>query len=201
MNISPNIPLDANAVLIEIAKRQGAPWNNGRINDHHQFPNLQKLMEIINSGIPKEDFFYQGDLFRLHTSHGSLEEWVNPEKEQIIGKVCSDGSCSVLPFTEYSDKVVAFSKSCDFTNRKVFYKVCGSESAILIHLNTGCYYGIDVNCLQQRFDISTRYAGEQEVLFPLFEECVIKEYHGTPNKFKYYLRKFSSESKVDYDQL
>lgn len=190
MNISPNIPLDANTVLNEINKRQGAPWNNGRINDYFQFPNLQKLMEIINSGIPKEDFFYQGDLFRLHTSYVSYADCINPEKERIISNVCSDGSCSVLHVTEDSDKVVAFSKSCDFTNNKIYYKVCGSYPAILIHLNTGINYGIDVNCLQKRFDYCTRYAGEQEVLFPLNKELIVKEYGGTPNKFKYYLRKY-----------
>ena len=52
------------------------------------------------------------------------------------------------------------------------------------------YYGIDVNCLQRRFGYLTRYAGEQEVLFPLDKELIVKEYGGTPNKFKYYLRKY-----------
>ena len=47
------------ALVTEIKRRQHAPWNNGRINDREDFPLIQKLFEYINSGIPKEDFFYQ----------------------------------------------------------------------------------------------------------------------------------------------
>ena len=191
-HISDNIKIHADVVIAEIAQRQQLPWNNGRISDYNQFPELQKLFRIINSGIPREDFFFQGDLFRLHTTYVTLEEYVDPSKERITGKVCSDGSCEVIPLTEYSDTLVAFSKSYDFTDRRVYYKVYPSDKAIMIHSNTKDLYGIDVNAFMDRFGVKQkRYSGEQEVLFPILRDYVVKEYEGTPNKFKYYLRSYS----------
>ena len=189
MLISENIPLDVWTVLHEMHKRQELPWNNGRINDYRQFNTLNKLFEIINSGIPKEDFMYQGDLYRIHTSYGTLSEYIDPSKERLVGKVYDDGSCRVLPITEYTNSVVAFSKSPDFT-RPVFYKVYATEPAVIIHANTGHQYGIDVNALYQRFGCrNERMEEELEVLFPITKEAVIKEYRCTPNRFNYYMRK------------
>ena len=189
MVVSKNIPLDANKIINEITHRQQAPWNNGRINEYTEYPTLQKLFDLINSGIPEEDFFYKGDLFRLHTQFFTCSTNVDPQRECIIGKICSDDSCKALPITEYSHKLVAYSKSFDFPDTNVFYKVCPTEKAILLHINTQSLFGIDVNKLLNRYGIVTRYEKEQEVLFPLEEMFVIKEYNGTPNKFKYYLRK------------
>lgn len=190
MVVSENIPMSIDAIIDEILERQKAPWNDGRINDYIEFPSLGKLFQLLNSGIPKEDFFYRGDLFRLHSSYVTCLSHINLHKEEIIGKVCSDGSCSVLPVTEYSNKLVAFSKSPDFTNQQVFYKVFPESKARLIHINTKLHYGIDVNCFLHRYGIENRYEQEQEVLFPLKEEFIVKEYFGTPNKFKYYLRQY-----------
>lgn len=168
------------------------PWN-GRISEYRSFPALQRLFEMMNSGIPKEVFFYQGDIYRLHSPYVTTTEWIDPQKERIISKVCSDGSCSVLPITEYSDTLVAFSKSYDFTDYRIYYKVAASQRSILIHINTKKLYGIDVNALLNRFGVDQwRYEGEQEILFPLLQEYVVKEYDGTPNKFKYYLRNLPS---------
>ena len=122
MFISDTIPISVEAVVNEIITRQGMPWG-GRIAEHSYFPALQKLFQIMNSGIPVEDFFYQGDIYRLHSPYVTTTEWIDPGKERIISKVCSDGSCSVLPITEYSDTLVAFSKSYDFTDQKIYYKV------------------------------------------------------------------------------
>lgn len=192
MFVSKNIPVSVVKVVNEIMTRQGMPWN-GRISEYHSFPTLQELFQIVNSGIPKEDFFYQGDIYRLHSPFVTTTEWVDPEKERIISKVRSDGSCSVLPMTKYSDKLVAFSKSYDFTDQRIYYKVAPSQRSILIHINTKKLYGIDVNVLLNRFGIDQRrYEGEQEILFPLLREYVVKEYDGTPNKFKYYLRNLPS---------
>lgn len=187
--VSKNIPLESDKIINEIMHRQQAPWNNGRINENKEYPTLQKLFVLINSGIPEEDFFYKGDLFRLHTPYCTLSTNVNPLRERIIGKICSDGSCRVLPITEYSNRLVAYSKAFDFSNTTVFYKVCPNNKAILLHINTKSLFGIDVNKLLNRYEIDTRYEKEQEVLFPLEKTFIIKEYNGTPNKFKYYLRK------------
>ncbi len=189
MVVSKNIPLDANKIINEIMHRQQAPWNNGRINEYTEYPTLQKLFDLINSGIPEEDFFYKGDLFRLHTPFFTCSTNVDPQRECIIGKICSDDSCRALPITEYSHKLVAYSKSFDFTDTNVFYKVNPTGKAILLHINTQSLFGIDVNKILNRYGIVTRYEKEQEVLFPLEEMFVVKEYNGTPNKFKYYLRK------------
>lgn len=189
MFVSKNIPLDTHKIISEIKDRQQAPWNSGRINDYNEYPTLQKLFDLINSGIPKEDFFYKGDLFRLHTPFFTCSTDVDPQRERIIGKICSDGSCRALPITEYSHKLVAYSRAFDFTDTNVFYKVYPTEKAKLLHINTQSLFGIDVNKFLNRYGIVTRYEKEQEVLFPLEKLFVIKEYNGTPNKFKYYLRK------------
>jgi len=188
MLVSDNIPLDVELVLHEMCERQGLPWNNGRINDYHQFPALNKLFGIINSGIPKEDFMFQGDLYRIHTSYGTLSEYIDPSKERLIGKVYEDDSCSVLPITEFSDDVVAFSKSYDFT-RSVFYKVPASRQAVIFHVNTGSLFGIDVNQFYKRYGLSNaRMEDEMEILFPLTQETLVKEYWCTPKQFKHYMR-------------
>lgn len=191
--VSPNINLSAEQVINEISERQQLPWNSGGIALYRQFPALQELLRVINSGIPKEDFFFQGDIFRLHTPHGGLSDDIDPSKEEIVGRVYKDDSCWVLPKTWYSDAIVAFSKSFDFTDPRVYYKVGASTRARLIHVNTGTHYGIDVNKLMARFGCKLeRYEREQEVLFPLQKEFVVKEYKGTPNKFRYYLRRYTT---------
>lgn len=123
--------------------RQQAPWNNGRINEYNKYLTLQKLFNLINCGIT-EDFFYKGNLFRLHSSFSTFCINVNPQRERLFGKIFSDGSCRALPITEYSHKLVAYSKSFDFTNTNVFYKMCPTEKAILLHINTQALFGIDV---------------------------------------------------------
>ena len=190
MYISKNINIDAKLVLNEISRRQSLSWNNGRINNANSFPNLMNLYKIINSGIPKEDFFYKGDLFRIHTQYSTVVETVNSDKETIIRRSFVDNSCTVLPITEYSEKLVAFSKSPYFTDSNIYYKVDPKDKIILIHVNTQGCYGIDVNKLQERFGITSRYSKEQEVLFPLCREFIVKEYMATPNRAKYYLRKY-----------
>ncbi len=188
MIISNNIPLDVGAVINEMIKRQNLPWNNGRINDDYKFELLNKLFAIINSGIPKEEFMFRGDLFRIHSAYTTCTEFFNPAKEIRNSKICSDSSFSALPITEFSNNVVAFSKSPDFS-RSVFYKVCPSLRAVLLRVNTGFLYGIDVNAFYHQFGVSNdRFEDEKEVLFPLTKDNLVKEYCCTPNQFKYYMR-------------
>ena len=115
-------------------------------------------------------------------------ECLDASRERLIDKVCDDGSCSVLPYTNYSDEVVSFSKSPDFL-RDVYYKVSASRQAVMFHVNTGHMYGIDVNALYERFGFKkNRYYEELEVLFPLTIESLVKEYWCTPRQFRYYMR-------------
>lgn len=186
--ISENIPLNVEDIIKAIQHRQQLPWNNGRINNYNNFQVLQKLYEIINSGIPKEDFMFRGDLFRIHTSYVGFSEDVNSDKETIMSKICCDGSCSILPITEFSDSLVAFSKYNNFT-RDVFYKVNANQTANIIYINTNQKYGIDVNALLSRFGMcNERYMEEHEVLFLLQQEYIIKEYRCSPTQLNYYLR-------------
>lgn len=188
MNISKNIPINAEKVINQIYERLDLPWNNGRINESYEFPEIERLYQIINSGIEKEDFFYNGDLFRIHSRYTTTTDELDSDRERIIGNICRDNSCSVLPITEYSSRPVAFCKSYDFTDKKIFYHVISSEKAVMFHANTQGLYGIDVCKLLKRFGYESRFEGEQEVLFPLMKEYVIKEYECTPNQFKYYMR-------------
>jgi len=186
--ISKHIPIDAYAVIQEIHYRQTLPWNNGRIDEYRDFPNIQKLFECINSGISQEDFMFCGDLFRIHTPYVGLASDIDPQKEFLVSKVCCDGSCSIQPITEYDGNIVAFSKSYDFT-RKVFYKVASNRRAIILHFNTDNRYGIDVNKLLARYDMEDkRYSDEQEVLFPISKEFLVKEYKCSPNQMRYYFK-------------
>lgn len=188
MIISEQIPIEVEDVISEMMYRQGLPWNNGRIADHYFFENLNKLFRIINSGIDKEDFMFQGNLYRIHTAYIRSIEYLDSFRERIIDSVCDDGSCSVLPYTNYTDEVVSFSKSPDFL-KDVYYKVATSRQAVLLHVNTGNMYGIDVNAFYKRYDlINERYAEEQEVLFPITLESLVKEYWCTPRQFRYYMR-------------
>lgn len=177
------------AVLGEISARQNMPWNSGRINQYHRFDALNKLFAIINSGIPVEDFMFRGNLYRIHTPYVMLSENIDPKKERLISEICDDDSCSVLSITEFTENVIAFSKSPDFT-RQVFYKVDPSAQSVLLHVNTGSMYGIDVNAFYHRYGLAVeRFEEEREVLFPLTKETLVKEYWCTPNQFRYYMRK------------
>lgn len=187
--ISETIRIPVDAIINEISSRQGMPWNDGRISNQIEFQNLKELFLIMNSGIPREDFFFQGDIFRIHTRYVSTSEHFDSSKEERVSRISSDGSFSVLPRTEYSDILVAFSKSFDFTKRSVYNKVCQCEKSIMIHANTKNLYGIDINALLNRFRLrNERYEGEQEILFPLLKDYIIKEYKCSPNRFKYYMR-------------
>lgn len=189
MLISKEIPLEVNDVIQAIYERQNLPWNNGRINDYSNFAILQKLFIYINSGVSRQDFFYQGKIFRIHSSHTTLEACVDRNREHIVSKVCEDGSCTVLPLTDYSDKVVAFSKSHDFTT-KCFYKVYNNVKAVMFYCDTGKKFGIDINSFLRKYnERNERFECEQEILFPLQKEYVIKEYICTPNQFNYFMRK------------
>lgn len=187
MIISEQIPLSVEDVISEIEFRQGLPWNDGRINDHYDFKTLNELFRIINSGIQKEDFMYQGDLYRIHTEYIMYIGYFDSSRERIIGTVGEDEHCFVLPYTQCTNEVVAYSKSPDFM-KGVFYKVAPTIQAVILHANTGKNYGIDVNALYKRYGYkSSRYAEEQEVLFPITKDTLIKEYWCTPRQLKYYM--------------
>ena len=188
MFLSPNIPINTRLLIAEIHKRQGRPWNDGRINDYEEFPLLQQLFQYINSGIPQEDFFYQGPIYRIHTPYIKLTKDINKKKEFIAGPICLDGSCRVLPYTEETNKVCAFSKSFDFTS-DAFSNVYDDEMAIFLFCNTNSLYGIDVCILLDKLGEPNRLNGEQEVLFPIQREFIIKEYQCYPNQFKEYIDK------------
>lgn len=188
MNISKNIEINIDDVKNEILDRQGRSWNGEVISENYTYNNLNNLYKIINSGIPKEDFMYFGDLYRIHSPYTSLYSCVDKEKEIVVGSICHDCSCHILRKTFYTDKVVSYSKSYDFT-RDVFYHIHPSQQSIIIHSNTKDLYGIDINVLLKRFNIfNDRFVEEQEVLFPLLKDYVVKECKCTPKQLNYYLK-------------
>mgnify|MGYP003337572291 CR=1 FL=1 len=96
-----------------------------------------KLFALINSGIEPLPYMYKGDLFRIHTKHTVIASTIDPNRERIIGKVWSDGSCSTLSYPEYNGMLVAFSKTFDFTAPQ-FHKVCPSDTANIFHQRGRC---------------------------------------------------------------
>ena len=189
MLISENIPLDVEEVLREMVQWQYMPWGSGRIDNHCAFIALNRLFAIINSGIPKEDFMYQGDLFQICTPYVIDYATLDQSKERPVGTANEYGECWVLPITKYSEKVDAFSKNPDFTRPVFNSKVYHSQQAVLLHVNTGSMYGIDINAFYHRFGLENkRFEDEMEVLFPITKDTLVKEYWCTPNQFKYYMR-------------
>lgn len=142
-------------------------WNGGVFNSDKDFSILDSLLSYMNSGIPVEDYFYRGDIYRIHCR--------------------SNKPPFDLPVTKYTDKISCFSKSYDFT-RDCYYKVCSIDKSILFHANTGLMYGLDVTAFLNKFGIMNHYEDEEEVLFPFSKKYIIKEYKCTPNQFKYYMR-------------
>lgn len=91
------------------------------LNGKWHYSNLDKLFEIINSGIPEEDFFYKGDLFRIHHYKAIDKDEYNPFAHDVLGRF-SDGQLCVVSGTRYDGKLSSFSKSYDFTSH-VWYRV------------------------------------------------------------------------------
>ena len=102
----------------EINIWQNMPWNYGIYLSNRKFKEINKLFKYINSGISIDDYFYNGPIYRIHCQHVTLAEAINPEEEYIIGEICPDGSCSVLPKTKYTNKLCSFSADYDFTKNR-----------------------------------------------------------------------------------
>lgn len=164
----------------ELHNRQNRDWNNGRIADNYDYPEIEKCFELINIK-QSEELGYKGDLFRIHTVTTGIIDFIDPNEYEILNEPEEeDRSCSVLSKTVYDGKIVAFSKSYDFT-KEVYYKVNPEQICNIIHINTGDMYGIDVNAIIT----NERLEDEQEVLFPLDKKYLVKEYkHITPIEFK-----------------
>jgi hypothetical protein len=121
----------------------------------------------MNSGIEVDDYFYQGDIYRIH---------------------CRSEDSGVLPITKYTNNLSSFSKDYDFT-KECYYKVHSKDQAVLFRFNTGNKFGLDINAFFHKFGYrNERFEYEQEILFPFCNNFVVKEYHCTPNQFRYYMR-------------
>lgn len=186
--ISSNIPLNVYEIIDAIHFHQRSPWNYNLGNNYDGVEILTDLWKYMNSGVPEEYFFYKGDLYRIHCPNTTLIQYIDKENETIVGKVWGDGSCSVLPKTHYDDYPISFSKSYDFT-KPVYYKVVHSKTSIINHINTKDKYGIDVNAIMFKYDFpNLQVVEEQEIMFPMMKDYVVKEYKCSPNQFLYYMR-------------
>lgn len=192
MYISESIHLNVEEIIKFLYKRQVAPWNGGVYFDDEKYYVLNELFNAINTpNMNRFEYMYRGDIYRIHCSSTKLKEDVDFSKERIVGTICKDGSCSVLPITEYHNSLASFSKCSDFTS-SCYYKIMHTQTAVIFHANTGNRYGIDVNAFLNYYGYeNSRFAAEQEVLFPMSERYILKEYLCSPNQFKYYMRKRS----------
>lgn len=89
-----------------------------------------------------------------------------------------------MPHIRWHGMIASWSKSYDFTQG--FNKIYRDEEYTIIHARTGSSAGIDIDKLTAYFGCSDPYKeGEQEVIFPMREDCVVKVYkHMTPARFK-----------------
>jgi len=182
--------LNIGAIIEELCVHQNRPWNRGMANDSSDFVMLNLLFDRINNTDFCDDFIYQGPLYRIHCGYCGIEV---DDNSFSVGRIAENNSRWILPKTIYDDNVVSFSKCCDFTKR-VYYHVLDDVPAVIIRVNTKSLKGIDINKFYDKygsdFDLSynDRFRDEQEVLFPLLEDHVIKEYVCTPKQFNYYMR-------------
>lgn len=164
----------------EISKRQAKSWHNAQSDDPNEYSTIYDTFALLKNSGYDYGIGYQGDLFRIHSPHTTLKEYVDLDKENIIGEICDDGSCSVLPKTCYNNNIASFSKTYDFT-KPVFYKIFEDGIYNFIHVHTKDIYGIDVNKIVN----NPLYTDEEEVLFPISKEYLVKEYKQiTPKHFK-----------------
>lgn len=185
-----SIYIDETIVLCEIEERKNAPWNNGRINDYLQMSETNKLFHAINSGTATPNFAFKGRLYRMHSPTSDFANMLDLNQYEIIGKIYDDNSCRALSKTQYSDKLVAWSKNYNFDNHQWYKAYCAGRSRFLV-ANTQKVYGIDVNAFLDRFGSGPgRFMYEHEVLFPLMPEYILHEYTCTPQQFHRYMRKY-----------
>lgn len=171
-----------------IGAHQGRAW--GMSEEAPEEAIFQKIYQHINSEMKLCDFFYKGDLFRIHVPASTLASKINPEIEFRSGPISDDGSCKVLPITRYEDTLRGFSKSYDFTLSK-YYKIQQDEKAVFLYCNTGNMCGIDINFLSRNIGcLNSRFEYENEVLFPVQKEYIIEEYVCTPTEFKIKMNKY-----------
>jgi hypothetical protein len=185
--------VDYRMLISIIHERQGLPWGYAKLIEWKD-DFLKKVFSDMNNGvISLQPWFYRGDLYRIHTPHSGLAENIDENIERIVSEICDDGSCSILPYTQYTTSLVAFTKLHDFTDN-AFNKVYDQMSTC-IQVNTGELYGIDVNALYDFLGIEKfpPYEQEQEVMFPLLKEYVIQEHVCTPLEFKAYIESNNNE--------
>lgn len=198
--ISNEIPIDAEAVVREIRKRQLASWNCGRINENEKFPYLQELYSIINEKQIDTPWSFRGQLYRIHTSQVACLDYIDSTRYERISKVYSDGGCRVIPITDYTSELVAYSKSYDFT-RSVYYKVCPNQKSKFIICDTNNLRGIDVCKFTKQFGgFIAKLEKEYEVLFPIIKYNIVKEYTCTPNQFNYYMRRLKNSYDNEFSE-
>ena len=174
-------------IMVLIQKRQEKSFDNARFKCEQYNEFFRLLFKWMNKKQTPEPYFYQGELYRIHVPRIYDIDYVN--REEIIEpfESESDGNVLALKDTRYSDELVSFSKDYDFT-KDVFYNVYPTQIARFFHCNTKQFYGLDVNKFYESYgERIERYEKEQEVLFPLQKEFVIKEYTCTPIKFKEYM--------------
>lgn len=182
--------------LIDIIEyRQGLSWDDSRLETKKE-NELEEWFEYINKpDVKKEQWFYNGYIYRVHIPYPKLEKDIDKKTEKRVSEPCSDGSCSVLKNTVYGNELKSFSKSYDFLS-DAFPKIkeISDTKCIFIQVNTKTIYGIDVNeLITSYYGYKNRYYNENEVLFPLKKEFVEKEHTCEP---KYFIDEMDSQNTI-----
>lgn len=150
--------------------------------------------------------FYDGVLGSLIRMRDEMRrtqnEWDMPEYEafvskwafqgdiyRVIGEVCvhedgDDEPHTEMPEIKWHGMIASWSSSYDFTTG--FNHIYPDAKYTIIHANTGDSVGIDANKLGDYVGgYNPHTVGENEVIFPMKKEFVVKVYKEiTPNEFK-----------------
>lgn len=193
--ISNDIPLYLDDILNAVLQHQKQPWCDASSDECDELIVLQNLFDYMNSGAEPDVYFYKGDLYRIHTSQTMLRTQIGTD--YLILSSSSDTSCHVLRDPLYSDCVKSFSKAHKFSDKKIYNDVFSNERADIFHVKAEKQYGIDLNVLwhmipddilDNKYSSYKRYCNEEEVLYPLRKQDLVKWYRCTPNQFDYYYR-------------
>ena len=87
-----------------------------------------------------------------------------------------------LPKVDYNGLIAHW--TTDYTFRGLMHKLSKREKYVILEADTNEHFGFDVNKYRQTKGLSLGHTGkENEIIFPMYKECVIKEYKMTIEEF------------------
>ena len=124
---------------------------------------------------------YQGKLYRI--IHAAI----------VQDESAEEGVSYELPKVEYHGMISHWTN--DYTFKGLRHKLSAEVPYIILEADTQDHLGFDVNKFRRKYDREKHHTEiEQEIIFPMYKDCIIKEYRMSINEFV----KFKQESLKGY---